>query len=159
MNCWRVLSLVVAIAAISPSAGAAQRREVSGGRAFAVEAAGGTIGSVAGAVVGLAVSRPDRCGIDDLACTIQGLGVAGVGSVIGATAGTVIAGRSIGSRPSAFGAFAGSVTGAVAGVALVHAITEEANLKLEQPLTVIVYSVTQGLLAAIGSRVVASLRN
>jgi hypothetical protein len=159
MNYSRALSIVVAVAAVSPSAALAQRSDVSGGRAYAVEAAGGTIGSVAGAVVGLAISRPDRCGVDDLACTIQGLGAAGIGSVIGATAGTVIAGRRIGSRPSGFGAFAGSVAGAVAGVALVHAMTEEANLKLEQPATVIVYSVTQGLLAAIGSRLVASLRN
>ena len=130
----------------------------SGGRAFTVEAAGGVIGSAAGAALGLAVSRVDDCGVDDLACTIQGLGAAGIGSVIGATAGTIIAGKAIRSRPSGVGSFVGSVAGAVAGVALIHGITEEANLKLEQPMTIVVYSVTQGIVTALGSRLVASLR-
>ena len=143
----------------APAVTLAQSNGVSGTRAFAAESAGGVLGSVAGAIAGLAISRPDRCGVDDLACTIKGLGVAGVGSVIGATAGTIIGGRSIGSRPSGLGAFAGSLAGAVAGVALVHAMTEEANLKLEKPATIAVYSLTQGMFAAIGSRIVASLRD
>ena len=149
---------LVIVGASFPSASSSQARTTSGSSAFAVETLGATAGSVAGVVLGLAVSRPDRCGVDDLECTIRGLGVAGVGSVIGATAGAVVAGRSRDTRPSSIGAFVGAVAGAFAGVGLVHALTEEANLKLERPLTVGVYSLAQGIITAIGSRLGASIR-
>lgn len=154
---WALLAF--AVVSMSAASGAsAQQRNASGSNAFAVETVGATAGSVAGVVLGLAVSRPDRCGVDDLACTIRGLGVAGVGSVIGSTAGAVIAGRSRDTRPSSVGAFVGAVAGAFAGVGLVHALTEEVNLKLEKPLTVAVYSLAQGVVTALGSRLGASIR-
>jgi len=155
----RFIKALFALSLLAASAGSLDAQSpVSGGRAFGVEAGGGIVGSLAGVAVGLAISRPDLCGVDDLECTIKGLGAAGIGSVIGATAGTLIAGRSIGSRPSGIGAFVGSVAGAFAGVGLVHAMTEEANLKLEKPLTIAVYSLTQGIITALGSRFGASLR-
>ncbi len=152
----RILLTVVSLA-VTPAVTGAQTSPASS-RAFVVEAAGGILGSAAGAVAGLVISKVEDCGVDDLACTIKGLGVAGVGSVIGATAGTVIAGRSINSRPSVPGALIGSLLGAVAGVAVVHGLTEEVNLHLDKPMTIAVYAISQGLVSAIGSRVVASLR-
>lgn len=149
--------LTFAALTLTPAIGGAQSSP-SQSRAFVVEAGGGVLGSAAGAIAGLVVSKVDDCGVDDLACTIKGLGVAGVGSVIGATAGAVLAGRAIGSRPSLPGALAGSLLGAVAGVALVHGLTEEVNLHLDKPMTVAVYALSQGLVTAIGSRLVASLR-
>jgi hypothetical protein len=128
------------------------------GRAFAAEAAGGAIGSAAGAVVGLVISRQSSCGVEDLACTIKSLGVAGVGSFVGAAAGALLAGRAADSNPSLIGAVLGSAVGVVAGVAVVHGLTEEVNLRLEKPLTVAVYSITHGIVTAIGSRLVASIR-
>jgi hypothetical protein len=127
-------------------------------RAFAVEAAGGIVGSAAGAVAGLVISRVDDCDTDDLECTIKGLGVAGIGSAIGAAAGTYIVGRTAGSRPSLFGAVLGSAAGVVAGVAVVHGLTEEANLHLDKPMTIAAYSITHGIVTALGSRLFAALR-
>ena len=149
-------ALLLPAAAIATPSSA--QSSASGSKALAAEAAGGIAGSVAGVAAGLAISRPDRCGVDDLECTIKGLGAAGIGSVIGATVGTVLAGRSVQSRPSAFGAFLGSLAGAAAGVGLVHAMTDEANLRLEKPLTVAVYSVTQGIITALCSRLAAQIR-
>jgi hypothetical protein len=147
---------LIAVAALPESAAA--QSSASFTRAFTAEAAGGILGSAAGAVLGLTISEVDECGVDDLECTIRGLGVAGIGSVIGATTGTMLAGKWADSRPSLPGAIVGSLLGAVAGVALVHGLTEEVNLHLDKPLTIAVYSITQGLVTALGSRAVASLR-
>lgn len=152
------LAACVAFGVFDAGPAHAQNGEPSDARALGAEAAGGVAGSLAGVAVGLAISRPDRCGVDDLECTIKGLGAAGIGSVVGATLGSVLMGRSVRSQPSGIGAFVGSVAGAFAGVGLVHAMTEEANLKLEKPLTVAVYSITQGIITALGSRAGAALR-
>jgi hypothetical protein len=127
-------------------------------RAFAVEALGGAIGSAAGAVAGLIISDVDACSVEDLRCTLRGLGVAGIGSAVGATAGTFLAGRAAGSRPSLVGAVLGSAAGVVAGVAVVHGLTEEANLNLDKPMTIAAYTITHGIVTALGSRLFAALR-
>ncbi|MGK2962546.1 MAG: hypothetical protein ACSLFK_10425 [Gemmatimonadaceae bacterium] len=157
MKRFRASILVALLLAVSQSETQAQSRP-SDTRAFAVEAAGGIIGSAAGAVAGLVISEVDECSVEDLGCTIKGLGVAGIGSAIGATAGTYLAGRSAGSRPSLFGAVLGSAVGVVAGAAVVHGLTEEANLHLDKPMTIAAYSITHGIVAALGSRLFASLR-
>jgi hypothetical protein len=146
----------IGVATLTEPAAAQSRASFT--RAFTAEAAGGILGSAAGAVVGLTISEVDECGVDDLGCTIKGLGVAGIGSVIGATAGTMLAGKWADSRPSLPGAIVGSLLGAVAGAAVIHGLTEEVNLHLDKPLTVAVYSITQGIVTALGSRAAASLR-
>ena len=154
----KIFRYVIAIAVITSAAASNAAAQATGSRAFTAEAAGGILGSAAGATLGLAVSGMDECNNEDLACMIQALGVAGIGSVIGATAGTVIAGKAVKSRPSVVGAFLGSLAGAAAGVGIVHALTEEVNLRLEKPGTIVVYTVTQGLVTALGSRLGAALR-
>ena len=151
-----LLIAVLAAGIIAPQTSVAQG--IGGSKAFAAEAAGGVLGSAAGVVLGLAVSKVDDCDVEDLECTIKGLGVAGVGSVIGSTAGVLLGGRSVKSRPSGIGALIGSLAGVAAGVALVHGMTEEVNLKLDKPTTIIVYSLAQGVLSAAGSRLGAALR-
>jgi hypothetical protein len=132
---------------------------VGGARAFATEAVGGTIGSAIGIAVGLAVAKPADCpSEDDVACTLQRLGITGVIGVAGATIGTHVAGRLAGTSPSLLGAFLGAAAGAAAGVGLEHLITEELNQQLGNAGTLLLFSVTQGLLAAAGSRLVRAAR-
>jgi hypothetical protein len=135
----------------------AQRAEPSGVRAFAIEAAGGTVGSFAGVVIGLAIARIDRCGDEALSCNLSALAVGAIAGTIVATAGTVIAGRLNETRPSPIGAFAGAVAGAFAGAGAVHLLTEEANVRLNRPVVLVVFSVAQGVLTAAGSRIGASI--
>src|SRR5215213_3141780 len=88
-----------------PAASAdAQTSTRSGVSAFAIEAAGGTVGSVAGVALGLAVARIDSCDSEDLACILSGLSVGGLGGAVGATVGTVLVGRKFDTRPSTAGA-------------------------------------------------------
>jgi hypothetical protein len=154
---FNLVRITAAMIVVTPGVLAAQST-TTGARAFAIEAAGGSIGSVAGAALGLAISRPDKCETEDLSCEIRALGVAGVTSAVGAAAGAVFAGRKSNTRPSTVGAIAGSIAGAVAGVAVIHGLTEEANLRLEKPAILLAYSVTQGIVTAIGSRLIASMR-
>ena len=117
----------------------AQRTEPSGVRAFSIEATGGTIGSLAGIATGLAIARIDRCGAEELSCNLSALAVGAIAGTIGATAGTVIAGRMNDTRPSPIGAFAGAVAGAFAGVGVIHLLTEEANVRLNRPVVLVVF--------------------
>lgn len=127
--------------------------------ALAIEAAGATVGSLAGVTLGLGVSGIDRCDSEDLACILSGLSVGGVGGVVGATVGTLIVGRQLNTRPSTAGAIVGSIVGAAAGLGVVHLMTEEATIKLGRIGGVLVFSATQGLVTAVGSRIGASIRD
>ena len=161
----RSIALVIALVPLSfartPRADAQEAGSgaITGSRAFAAEALGGTVGSAVGLAVGLAVARPDDCpSSDDIPCTLRRLGAVGVAGVAGATVGTVVAGRMAGSSPSVVGAFLGAAAGAVAGVALEHFVTEEMNRSIGNVGTLVLFSVTQGILAAAGSRLVVKLR-
>ena len=131
---------------------------VGGTRAFAAEALGGVLGSAVGIGVGLAVAQPDDCpSDDDVVCTLRRLGVTGAIGVVGGTIGTVVAGRLAGTEPSIAGAFLGAAAGAAAGIGLEHLITEEMGQSLGNAGAVLLFSVTQGILAAAGSRIGARL--
>jgi hypothetical protein len=132
---------------------------VTGARAFAVEALGGTVGSALGIAVGLAVAKPDECpSADDVVCTLRRLGITGIIGVAGATIGTAAVGRWAGTDPSLIGAFVGAAAGAAAGIGLEHLVTEEMGQSLGNAGTVVLFSVVQGMLAAAGSRLVARVR-
>ena len=152
-------ALLLALASLPAATADAQRATRSGVSAFAIEAAGGTVGSLAGVALGLAVARIDSCDSEDLACILSGLSVGGRGGVGGATLGTVVVGRRFDTRPSTAGAIVGSVVGVAAGLGVVHLITEEASTRLGRVGGVLVFSTTQGLLTALGSRIGASIRD
>lgn len=137
----------------------AQQPTRSGVNAFAIEAAGATIGSVTGVALGLAASRIDECDGEDIVCILSGLSVGGVGGIIGATVGDVVAGRRYNTRPSTAGAIVGSIVGVAAGLGVVHLFTEEANVRLGRAGAVVVFSVTQGMVTALGSRAGAAIRD
>ena len=150
---------LLALACLPATAADAQRATRSGVRAFVIETAGGTVGSLAGVTLGLAVARIDNCDSEDLACILSGLSLGGLGGVVGATLGTVVVGRRFDTRPSTAGAIAGSLVGVAAGLGVVHLITEEASTRLGRVGGVLVFSTTQGLLTALGSRIGASIRD
>jgi hypothetical protein len=129
---------------------------VTGARAFTTEALGGAIGSAIGIAAGLAIARPDDCPPDDdVVCTLRRLGVTGLVGVVGATVGTTVAGRLAGTDPSVVGAFLGAAAGAAVGIGVEHLITEEMGQTIGNAGTLVLFSVTQGILAAAGSRLVA----
>jgi hypothetical protein len=131
----------------------------TGARTFAAEAIGGTLGSALGIAIGLAIARQNACPPeDDVVCSLRKLGITGIIGVAGATTGTVVAGRWAGSRPSIVGAAVGAAAGAAVGVGLEHLITEEMGRRIGGLGTVVLFSATQRILAAAGSRLVAGLR-
>ena len=152
-------ALFAALFCLQAATAQAQRQTRSGVSGFAIEAAGGTVGSLAGVALGLAVARVDSCDSEDLACILSGLSVGGLGGVIGATLGTVIVGRRFETRPSTAGAIVGSLVGVAAGIGIVHLITEEASTRLGRVGSVLVFSTSQGLVTALGSRIGASIRD
>lgn len=154
-----VVAILLVAAAASAAAQRASPAAVTGARAFTAEALGGTVGSALGIAIGLAVAKPNDCpSDDDVACTLQKLGITGIIGVAGATIGTAIAGRLAGTGPSIVGALLGAAAGAAVGIGLEHFITEEMDRTLGDAGTVVLFSMAQGILAAAGSRLVASLR-
>jgi hypothetical protein len=159
--CKRVAGLALVVLTTSPTVVLPQRTApaaVTGASAFAAEALGGAAGSALGVVIGLAIADPDDCAVeDDVACPLKRLSVAGLMGVLGATMGTVVAGRAARTSPSLIGAFLGAVVGAAAGIGLDHLVTEEMGQSLGDVGAIALFSVTQGVLAAAGSRIGARL--
>jgi hypothetical protein len=155
----RRIAWCIVLALIPSVASHAQREPRRGTGAFAIEAVGGTAGSLAGVGLGLAISRAnDECGSEDLACQLRQAATTGTVSVIGATAGAFLAGRTATTEPSVAGSLLGAVAGAAAGVGVIHLLTEETKLARNNGTLVVAYSVTQGVVSALGSRIVAAVR-
>jgi uncharacterized membrane protein YfcA len=136
-------------------------REVRrGGAAFAIEAMGGVGGSLAGVGAGLLISgaATNECDVEDLVCGLKQAATTGVVSVVGATAGTYIAGRAANTEPSFVGSLLGAIAGAAAGVGVMHLLNEETKIARNNATLAVAYSVTQGVVAALGSRLIAAVR-
>jgi hypothetical protein len=137
--------------------------QVAGGptsvRSFAIEAGGGILGSGVGTAVGLAISGVTRCPADDdVICVFKRLGIAAGITAATSAAGTYSAGRMGDTRPSAPGAIVGSVAGVAAGLGVLRLI-DNGNGKLGRVGSGIVFAVTHGAVAALGSRAGASIRD
>jgi hypothetical protein len=130
--------------------------ERTGGSAFLIEAAGGIAGSLAG--FALVYSTSGSCESEDLVCNLQHAGAAIAAGTVGAAGGTYIAGRLAHTQPSAVGAFLGAVVGAAAGIGVWHLATEELDVVKSDAGAIITYGVTQGVVAALGSRIGRALR-
>lgn len=127
-------------------------------RSFAVETAGGVLGSAAGIGLGLAMARPDECGNEDLACILRGVGATGLVAAITAPLGTYVLGKTQDTRPSALGAALGSIAGLAAGAGLIK-LFDEAGSTVDGVAAVAVVSITHGAVTALGSRLAAALRD
>jgi hypothetical protein len=137
---------------ISPVASQGVR---SGGSAFLIEAAGGIAGSLAG--FALVYSTADDCDSEDLACNLGNAAGAIATSTAAAAAGVYLAGRFAKTDPSGAGAAIGAVVGAAAGLGMSHLVTEELNLVDSDAGAIITFSITQGLVSALGSRIAKAL--
>ena len=123
----------------------------SSAESFFVEAAGGVLGSGLGAGI---VLLSTSCGGDDLGCGILKIGSAGLVGAIGATLGTTLAARHTGSRRSVVGAALGAVVGTGAGLTIQYFVTRGRASTLGDRTAAPIIIVSQGIVSAIGSRLV-----
>ena len=127
-----------------------------GGASFAIEAAGGIGGSLLG--FGLVYLLGNDCDVEDLGCNLEtAFGAMALGTAVSA-GGAYLAGRLADTQPSGVGAVLGSVAGAAAGVGLWHLFTEELDLVNNDKAAVLSYSVAQGIVTALGSRIGRAIR-
>jgi hypothetical protein len=147
------------IAAAPGARVAAARQNPTAAAAFLIELAGGAVGSLAGFGLGVLITDPEDCSSDDLLCYLEDVGIAL--AISGGTAGlgAVLAGRVADTHPSVPGAFVGSVVGIAAGLGVVHLISEEFDLSRDRAALWLGYTVTQGVVTALGSRLFAALRD
>jgi hypothetical protein len=137
----------------------AQEGERSWGAKLAIEALGGTVGSLAGFGAGVLVAGLDECDNESLLCILEDVAIAVGGSTVGSGFGAWGAGRLGSTQPSGLGAALGSLAGAAAGLGLVHLLSEDLDLNPGDGALLLSYAVTQGVLAALGSRLIAAIRD
>jgi hypothetical protein len=147
----RTLLFAVTFTALATSV-EAQRVETGRLVAFPVEAAGGILGSVIGAGVGVLILHKS-CDSEDVVCDLTRAGAAIGLATVGSAAGAIVAGRAANTNPSTPGAILGSLVGAVAGIGIVHLMTEELSIALgNTAASIAAFSITQGIVTALGSR-------
>lgn len=128
----------------------------SGGQSFALEAAGGIAGSMLG--FGVIYLSNDRCGVEDLGCTLEAVFTGMVLGTVASAGGAYLAGKAGDTDPSLLGASLGAIAGAGAGVGLWALFTEQLDVGNKELAAAVTYTVTQGLVTALGSRLLRSLR-
>ena len=144
---------------LAPALAAAQPRPASNLPApaehrFAVEAAGGVVGSLAGVGLAVAAGAARRCGVDDLGCVIRDVALIGAVSTAGSAAGAYGVWRWRRTEPSGLGATLGAVVGVAAGVGAMQ-LVEEAGIRPNNVVRTVIYSTAQGLVTALGSRLLS----
>jgi hypothetical protein len=127
-------------------------------RAFVWEATGGILGSAAGIGLGIAVADPDECDAEDLECILRGVGAVGLVAAVSAPLGTYILGDVLDTEPSPWGAALGSIAGLAASLGVIK-LFDEAGNGVEGAAAVVVVSLTHGVVTAVGSRLLASMRD
>jgi hypothetical protein len=148
------LSLFV-IAGLYPATATGQER--SGGSAWAIDAAGGAVGSLAGFGLG-ALAMRDSCEAEDLECYLDAVGAVVLSASVGSTLGAWAAGEIGGTEPSLLGAALGSLAGAVAGAGIIKLIDEADSDGGDGGGAGFAFVVTQGMVTALGSRIGAAVR-
>ena len=128
----------------------------SSGGAFLIETVGGAAGSLLG--FGLLYLIGNDCDVEDLGCNLEHAFGGIALSTATAAGGAYLAGRLADTQPSGVGAVLGSVAGAAAGIGMWHLFTEELDLVNNDLAAALSYSVTQGVVTALGSRIGRALR-
>ena len=113
----------------------------------------GTLGSAAG-MTGVFVLVD--CGVEDLACGIRRAALAGVAGVATSTAAVVATARATRTAYSTPGAFAGALIGTGVGLGLHALINRNSDRNIGDYITLPIFALSQGTLAALGSRLIAS---
>lgn len=153
---WRRRTLVLtgALALGTTAPLAAQRSDA--GR-WGIEAIGATLGSAAGAAIGVAVVDRVDCG-EDLYCVLGQLGLTLTLASAGAAGGDLLVGNAARTEPSVLGAAIGALVGAGAGLATTKLYDELVEHVPGRVPIVLTFTLTQGSLTALGSRIGAALR-
>jgi hypothetical protein len=167
----RVCAVVGAVLlGASPEAAPAQRPMSSGaaapavtiagqpsaGQSFALEAAGGIAGSMLG--FGVIYLSNDRCGVEDLGCTLESVFTGIVIGTVASAGGAYFAGKAGNTDPSLLGASLGAIAGVGAGIGLWALFTEQLDVGNKEIAAALTFTVTQGLVTALGSRLLRGLR-
>ena len=178
MRGMRVLCLIVASSAVVFGKANAQKRHYSfaqpaqrppvvaklqtgaattGASAFGAEALGASVGSALG--FGLVyLAKKDECDVEDLGCNIENvIGAMALGTA-GAAVGDYLAGKLFDTEPSIGGAIVGAIAGAAAGLGTWHLFTEELDIVNKGEAATATYVITQGVVTALGSRLVRALK-
>jgi hypothetical protein len=122
---------------------------------FALEALGGSVGSLVG--IGI-VALSSRCGVDDLGCVITSIGAGGALGVVGATVGTVVTARLTDAPQSGLGAALGAIVGTGVGLGVHYLLNRNSDRNLGDKVVVPIFVISQGVFAAAGSRLMARER-
>ncbi len=147
--------LIVLLAASGGAAPLHAQQKPGSVASFLIEAAGASAGSFSGFTI--AAAALDDCGVDDLECDITNVAAATTIATAGAAGGAIIVGKWAGTAPSTTGAIVGALAGAAAGLGAWHFVKEEINLTTSDTGSRVVFAVTQGIVTALGSRLVRSL--
>src|SRR5688500_15980673 len=149
-----VLTVLLAFSGVAASPLHAQQKPSSLG-SFLIEAAGASVGSFSGFTI--AAAALEDCGVDDLECDITHVAAATTIATAGAAGGAIVIGKWAGTEPSTTGALIGALAGAAAGLGAWHLVKEEINVATSDTGSRVVFAVTQGIVTALGSRLVRSL--
>jgi CDP-diglyceride synthetase len=125
--------------------------------AFGAEALGASVGSALGFGL-IYLAREDDCGVEDLSCNLESAAIAIAVGTAGAAAGDYLAGKLFGTKPSVTGAIVGAVAGVAAGIGTWHLFTEELDLVNNPEAATATYVITQGIVTALGSRLVRAIK-
>lgn len=148
-----VALLTSVLSAGASDAGAQDVGRTPDPRAFALEALGGTVGSLVGiGIVGLA----SNCGVEDLRCLLLTVGAGGAMGAVGATIGTTLVARRTNSRRSIPGAALGAVVGTGVGLGIHWLLNRASDRNLGDKVVVPIFVLAQGVFAALGSRALGS---
>jgi len=125
-------------------------RRITDPKAFAIEAFGGSFGSLVGiGVVGLV----SDCDVEDLGCLILSVGAGGMMGAVGATIGTSLAARATNSPRSIPGAALGAVVGTGVGLGVHYLLNRATDRNFDDAAAVVpIFVLSQGIGSAIGSR-------
>lgn len=159
MQAASMATIVAAIGVLLAAPAPCSAQAPSTTAAFVTEAAGASVGSAIGfGTVLLLNRRGSGCG-DDVSCAISNVAAAVALGTAGAASGAYIGGSLRDTRPSLTGALIGSVAGAAAAIGVNHLVTEEASTELSDASTIALFAITQGVVTALGSRIVAAIRD
>jgi hypothetical protein len=136
------------------TAGSSTAARPKGGNAFLLETLGGSVGSLAGIGIGLGLAS--ACESEDLGCEIVSIVTGGALGIAGAATGVALTARHTGSSRSAAGAVLGALVGTGVGLGVHYLVNRASDRNLGDASVVPIFVISQGVLAAMGSRLLGT---
>ena len=136
------------VPALAPAATLLAGQE-SGRGSLPLEMLAGAAGSALGMAV---VALNADCGVEDLACGIRRAAGAGALGAVGATVAVTLAAGATDAPGSVLGASVGALVGTGVGLGVHWLLNQGTDRNLDDALVIPIFAVSQGTLAALGSR-------